>query len=62
MFGVNDIRRDRFLNGGMKNRGGGVGYSKSLTTFHSKRALSWRFHAAGNNKTYLVLHLKCPIL
>jgi hypothetical protein len=29
--------------------------------FHSKAALLWRFYVAGNNKTYLVFLVKCPI-
>jgi hypothetical protein len=34
-----------------------LGYPKSLIPFHSKRVLLWRFTVAGNNKTYLGLHV-----
>jgi hypothetical protein len=35
---------------------------KILIPFCSKTALVWRITVAGNNKTYLGLHVKCPII
>jgi len=32
-----------------------------LTPFLWKRKLLWRFYVAGNNETFLILHVKCPI-
>ena len=39
-----------------------LGYPKSLIQFNSQKALLWRFTIAGNNKKYLGLDVKCPIL
>jgi hypothetical protein len=39
-----------------------LGYSNSLILCHSKRALLWRFNVAGDNQTYVGLHVKCPVL
>jgi hypothetical protein len=37
------------------------GYPNRLIQFHSNRAILWQFNVAGNNETYLGLHVICAI-
>lgn len=37
-----------------------LGYHNSLLQFNLKTKPVWRFYVAGNNRTYLWLHIKCP--
>ena len=37
------------------------GRTDSLTPFQPNKASLWLFNVAGNNKTYLAPHVKCPI-
>jgi hypothetical protein len=39
-----------------------LSYRNSLILFFSKRALLWLFNVAGNDKTLLCLHVKCPTI
>ena len=38
-----------------------LGFPNTLIPFHSLKAILWQFDVAGNNKTSLGLHVKCPI-